>query len=53
MTRQKTLQCMFKSINREEIHVHMEREFENLGNRLGLENTMEKNVVEDPRRNYK
>jgi hypothetical protein len=37
MARQNTSQCMFKSIDKEEMHVHAEREFESLGKRLELE----------------
>ena len=39
MARQKTLQCMFKFIEREEIHVHVEREFESLGKKLELDSS--------------
>ena len=30
MARQKTLQCMYKSIDKEEMHLHVECEFESL-----------------------
>ena len=42
MARHKTLQCTFKSIDREEVHVYVEHEFESLGNRLVLKKAMEK-----------
>ena len=42
MARQNTSQCMFKSIDREEMHVHVEREFESLNKRLELEKATEK-----------
>jgi hypothetical protein len=45
MARQNTSQCMFKSTDREEMHVHVEREFESLGKRLELEKAMEKEVA--------
>ena len=45
MIRHKTLQCTFKSIDREEMHVHVECEFKSLGKRLEPEKTMEKEVA--------
>jgi hypothetical protein len=39
-TRHKTLQYMFKSIDREEMHVHVEHEFESLDKRLELEKAL-------------
>ena len=45
MVRQKTLQRMFKSIDKEEIQVHAEREFSSLGKRLELEKAMEEVVL--------
>ena len=37
MARHRTLQCMFKFIDGEEMHVHAEREIESLGKRLELD----------------
>ena len=37
MARKKTLYFMFKSIDKEEVHVQMECEFESLGRRLELD----------------
>ena len=45
MARQKTLQCMFKPIDREEMHVHVEREVESLGKRLKLESYGEASYI--------
>ena len=39
MARQKTLQCTFKCIDREEMHVHVKHEFESLGRRLELDSS--------------
>ena len=36
---------MFKFIDREDMHVHAEREFESLDKRLKLEKAMEKEVA--------
>ena len=45
MARQKTLQCMFKFIHREEMYVHVERGTESVGERLELGKAMEKDVA--------
>ena len=45
MARQKTLQCMFSPINKEEMEVCVERDFAALSTRMELEKAMEKEVV--------
>ena len=45
MARQMTLQCMFKYVDKEKMHVHVEREVESLGKRLELESYGEASYI--------
>ena len=42
MARQKTLECLFKSIDKEKMHVHVECEIESFGKRLEPKKAMKK-----------
>src|SRR6202022_4156267 len=48
MVGQRTLQCMFRPIDKEEMQASVEREFAMLERRLELEKGMEKEVIKRP-----
>jgi hypothetical protein len=45
MARHMTLQHIFKSSCKEEMHIHVDREFESLGKRLELEKALKKEAM--------